>query len=145
MAHWLLFLPHILKWNFSLSCASPITGSSHQPFLGPRQFGHHSTFHSLILPPLQAEHHQSVLPHSALCPLQVPYFNIFYDLVLILFLLISSPLVSFLSVFQALPPSPIGGRRKQEDVEGSGFSFARSRLTPTPRGERTETIVSVGA
>lgn len=61
-------------------------------------------------------------------------------------LLIYSPQFPPSSFFQAFTPS-IGGRRRwEEDVEESGFSFARSRLTPTPKWERrTESIASVSA
>jgi len=47
------------------------------------------------------------------------------------------PLFPSLSFFQVFPHSPIGGRRKrEEDVEESSFSFARSRLTHTPKEEQ---------
>lgn len=85
---------------------------------------------------------------SALCPLQFPTSTFFYASVLIPSIFIYSPLVSFPFIFfRHFPLSPAGDRRKwEEDVEERGFSFARTRLTPTPKGERrTETIVSVGA
>lgn len=135
-------------------------GSSHsQPLPGPNQGGHHSTrrmktnrtsFHSLTSPSLQVKHHRTVFlaPYTLLqAPFKFPTLDIFYALVPTPSLFIYSLRFPLPSFFPAFTPSPIGGRRTWEkDVEESGFSFARSRLTSTPKGERrTETIASVSA